>query len=405
MTVQTDVKTTTRTTFADQVAARGSAAAAGRPALYRKPRIGEAVVRYLLLACGLISVLTTVGIVVVLLNQSVPFFTTYGFSDSNHALLQPIDTATTLLTVSVEGRVVQVGDVVRIGEEFMRVTAVDGGLYTVERGVEGTSPADHPLNAPVYLGKRADMVTFLTTTIWQPQAGEFGLLPLLGATVVISLIAMVVAVPVGLGAAVYISEYASDRMRSTLKPILELLAGVPTVVFGYFALTAITPLLRAFFGIEVVGIYNMLSAGIVVGIMVIPTITSISEDAMSAVPRALREGSLALGATKLETIIRVLLPAALSGILAAFILGLSRAMGETMIVAIAAGAGPKFTANPFEAAETITGHIARISTGDLSFQSIDYNSIFALGLALFVLTLVLNLISQYVTARFREVYQ
>jgi phosphate transport system permease protein len=223
-----------------------------------------------------------------------------------------------------------------------------------------------------------------------------------------SLIAMLVAGPLGLGVAVYLSEYASTRVRATLKPILEVLAGVPTVVFGYFALTFVTPLLRALLNqgnTEVVGTYNMASAGLVMGIMIIPTISSISEDALSAVPRSLREASYGLGATRIETIFKVLLPAALSGITAAFILGISRAVGETMIVAIASGAGPNFTINPFAAAETMTGHIARISTGDVSFNSIDYNSLFAIGLTLFVITLVLNLISGAITRRFREVYQ
>jgi phosphate transport system permease protein len=204
---------------------------------------------------------------------------------------------------------------------------------------------------------------------------------------------------------VFLSEYASPRVHSTVKPILEILAGVPTVVYGYFALTFMTPVLRSIFGTSTVGVYNMASAGIVMGIMIVPTICSMSEDALSAVPRSLREGSYGLGATKLETVRHVLIPAALSGIMAAFILGIARAVGETMIVAIASGAGPNFTLNPFEAAETMTGHIARISTGDVSFGSIDYNSLFAIGLALFVITLVLNLISNAVRARFREVYQ
>ncbi|MEP7290208.1 MAG: phosphate ABC transporter permease subunit PstC [Chloroflexota bacterium] len=246
---------------------------------------------------------------------------------------------------------------------------------------------------------------FFTSTKWQPQAGEFGILPLLNSTMMTSLAAMVVALPLGLGAAIYLSEYAPARVRTTLKPILEILAGIPTVVYGYFALTFMTPLLRSLFGQDTVQIYNTASAGLVMGIMILPTISSISEDALSAVPRALREASYGLGATKFETIIKVVLPAALSGIIAAFLLGVSRAVGETMIVALAAGAGPNFTLNPFVAAETMTGHIARISGGDLSYNSVDYNSLFAIGLTLFVMTLVLNLISRAVTKRFREVYQ
>ena len=186
--------------------------------------------------------------------------------------------------------------------------------------------------------------------------------------------------PLGLGVAIYLSEYASERVRGVLKPILEVLAGIPTVVYGYFALTFMTPLLRMIFGDDIVQIYNTASAGIVIGILILPLVTSMSEDALSSVPRALREGAYALGATKLETAVRVIVPAAFSGIAAAFIVAISRAIGETMIVAIAAGAGSAFTFNPFEAAETMTGHIVRISSGDISYDSIDYNSLFAIGL-------------------------
>jgi phosphate transport system permease protein len=216
---------------------------------------------------------------------------------------------------------------------------------------------------------------------------------------------MLVALPLGLAAAIYLSEYASARARGILKPILEILAGVPTVVYGYFAITFMTPLLRTILGQDTVQIYNMASAGLVMGIMILPMVSSMSEDALSAVPRALRQGAYGLGATRLETALKVVVPGALSGIIAAFIIGISRAVGETMIVAIAAGAKPNFTFNPFEAAETMTGHIARISGGDLSYNSIDYNSIFVIGLALFVMTLTLNIISGYIVRRFREVYE
>jgi phosphate transport system permease protein len=215
---------------------------------------------------------------------------------------------------------------------------------------------------------------------------------------------MFVSLPLGLSAALYLSEYATPKARSTLKPILEILAGIPTVVYGYFALLFMTPLLQSIFG-DKVEVYNMASAGIVMGIMILPLISSMSEDALSAVPRSLREAAYAMGATKFETSLQVVLPAALSGIGAAFIIGISRAVGETMIVAIAAGAGPNFTFNPFQAAETMTGHIARISGGDLSYNSIDYNSLFAIALMLFLVTLVLNLISQWVVGRFRERYE
>jgi phosphate transport system permease protein len=249
------------------------------------------------------------------------------------------------------------------------------------------------------------IVEYLTTTSWIPQIGNFGVLPLIGATLITSVIAMLVALPLGLSAAIYLSEYASPRVRNIIKPILEVLAGVPTVVYGYFALTFMTPVLRAIFGQGRVDIFNMASAGIVMGVMITPLISSMSEDALSAVPRSLREGAYGLGATRFEVATRVMVPAALSGIAAAFIVGISRAVGETMIVAIAAGAGPNWTFNPFEAAETMTGHIARISGGDISYNSIDYNSLFAIGLTLFLMTLVLNILSQRIVRHFREVYE
>lgn len=248
------------------------------------------------------------------------------------------------------------------------------------------------------------IVDFFTTTVWQPTILKFGIWPLVTSTVITSLFAMLVAVPLGLAAAIYLSEYASPRARGILKPVLEVLAGVPTVVYGYFALTFMTPILRSIFGTDTVKVYNMASGGIVMGIMILPLICSMSEDALSAVPRALREAAYGMGATKLETAIQVVLPAALSGILAAFIIGVSRAFGETMIVAIAVGSGPAFTFNPFNSAETMTGHIVRISGGDLSYDSLDYNSIFAIGLMLFIITLGLNLLSRWLVGRFREVY-
>lgn len=249
------------------------------------------------------------------------------------------------------------------------------------------------------------LVEFFTDTVWQPQIGRFGILPLLNATLMVSGIAMLVALPLGLATAVYLSEYASPRARNIIKPVLEVLAGVPTVVYGYFALTFMTPLLRTIFGDDVVQIYNVASAGIVVGILIIPLVASLSEDALHAVPNSLREAAYGLGATRLETSLRVVVPAGLSGITAAFVVAISRAVGETMIVAVAAGAGPNFTFNPFNAAETMTGYMVRISGGDLSYDSVDYQSIFAVGLVVFAMTLVLNVFSQRIVRRFREVYE
>lgn len=250
-----------------------------------------------------------------------------------------------------------------------------------------------------------NLFDFLTGTAWQPHINQFGILPLATATLLTTVIAMLIAIPLGLTVAIYLSEYASQQSRKTIKPVLEVLAGIPTIVYGYFALTFITPILRDIFGKDVVEIYNTGSAGLVMGILILPLIASISEDALSAVPRSLREAAYGLGATKFEVVTKIVVPAALSGISAAIILGISRAIGETMIVAVAAGAGPNFTLNPFRGAETMTGHIVRISGGDLSYDSLDYNSIFAIALVLFVTTLVLNIISQRIVRRFREVYE
>ena len=256
-----------------------------------------------------------------------------------------------------------------------------------------------------FLDPEVTLKEFLTGTRWQPVIGQFGIWPLLSATLMTSTIAMLFAFPIGLMVAVYLSEYASEGVRSILKPILEVLAGIPTVVYGYFAVTFMTPLLKRIFGSDVVGVYNTASAGLVIGILILPLITSMTEDAMSAVPRSLREAAAALGSTKRETSLQVVVPAAISGIAAAFIVALSRAVGETMIVALAAGAGPKLTANPFEGAETLTGYIVRISGGDISYNSVDYNSIFALGLVLFLITLLLNTVSRRIVERYREVYE
>ncbi len=252
---------------------------------------------------------------------------------------------------------------------------------------------------------QVNILESLTTTKWQPHTGNFGIWPLVTSTLMTTVIAMLIAIPLGMSVAVYLSEYASPRVRNILKPILEVLAGIPTIVYGFFALTFMTPLLRDIFGKDVVQIYNTGSAGLVMGILILPLISSMTEDALSAVPRSLREAAYGMGATKLEVALQVVVPAALSGIAAAIIVGISRAIGETMIVAVAAGAGPNFTFNPFVGAETITGHIVRISGGDLSYDSIDYNSIFALGLLLFIITLTLNIISQAIVRRFREVYE
>lgn len=253
--------------------------------------------------------------------------------------------------------------------------------------------------------QQVSIVEFLTGTRWTPlfASKKFGVLPLVNGTILVAGGAMIVALPFGLLAAVYLSEYASVRVRAILKPFLEVLAGIPTVVYGYFALLFVTPILKSIF--PQTQSFNALSASIVMGFMILPTVASISEDALSAVPRSLREAAYALGATKAEVATQVVIPAALSGIAAAFILAVSRAIGETMIVAIAAGQQPKMTLNPLESIETMTAYIVQVSLGDTPHQSIAYQTIFAVGILLFLMTLVMNIISYFFTKRFREVYE
>lgn len=267
-----------------------------------------------------------------------------------------------------------------------------------------------------FADERVSVLDFLTTTAWQPQAGRFGIWPLVLGTLMISVIAMLVAAPLGLLSAIYLSEYASSRVRGFFKPILEVLVGVPTVVYGFFALTFMTPLLRSVFGANVVGFFNVASAGIVVGILILPLISSLAEDALSAVPDSLRQGAYALGASKLDVSLRVVLPAALSGIAAGFVVAMSRAVGETMVVTLAAGAAPRnftlgedslfgYILNPFQSAQAMTGYIAITASGDLSYNTVDYNSIFAVGFTLFFMTLGLNWLSRRFVQRFRQEYE
>ena len=250
------------------------------------------------------------------------------------------------------------------------------------------------------------LTEFLFTTTWTPLFAnpQYGVLPLIMGTMVITVIAIAIAIPLGLGSAIYLSEYAKPKARKVLKPTLEVLAGIPTVVFGFFALEFITELvLKPIF--PQIDIFNALSAGIVMGIMIIPTIASLSEDAMAAVPAGLRDGAYALGATKRQTALRVVVPAALSGIVAAFVLGISRAIGETMIVTIAAGLQPNMTLNPLEGMQTMTSYIAAAGAGDVATGSIEYKSIFAVGLLLFIITFVMNMFSIRLVRRYRQAYQ
>jgi phosphate transport system permease protein len=252
--------------------------------------------------------------------------------------------------------------------------------------------------------KTVSIVEFLTDTQWTPlfEDAHFGIMPLLSGTITTSFIALAFAIPVGTIAAIYLSEFASHKTRETVKPILELLAGVPTIAFGYFALLLVTPLLQMIF--PSLPSFNMLGPGIVIGIMVVPYIASISEDAMRSVPMSMREGSYAMGATRFQTAMRVVTPAATSGIVAAYILAISRAVGETMVVAIAAGQQPNLTFNPMEAAATITAYIVQVAMGDLPHGSIGYQSIFAAGLVLMLLTLFFNVMGHFTRKKFREIY-
>lgn len=247
-------------------------------------------------------------------------------------------------------------------------------------------------------------VEFLTGTEWTPlfASQQFGVLPLVTGTLLVSAIAMAVALPMGLLSAIYLSEYAPQRVRRVVKPVLEILAGVPTVVYGYFALLFVTPLLQRF--VPGLAGFNALSPGIVMGLMILPLVSSLSEDAMRAVPRGLREGAYALGATRMQTALTVVVPAALSGITAASILAVSRAIGETMIVAIAAGQQPRLTANPLVPIETMTAYIVQVSLGDTPQGTLEYRTIFAVGMLLFVMTFALNLASTWLRERFREEY-
>ena len=313
----------------DEPIGRQAAASGEYPHFRRSWRkfLPERIITFVLFLCGAVSVLTTVGIVTILLFEAVQFF----------------------------------------GE----VSVID----------------------------------FVTGTRWTPlfASKQFGVLALVAGTMLVAVGAMIVALPLGLLSAIYLSEYSPESIRRVVKPILEVLAGIPTVVYGFFALIFVTPLLRDIS--EGIAVFNSLSAAIVMGIMIMPMVSSLSEDAMRAVPRSLREGAYALGATKMEVSIGVVIPAALSGIVASFILAASRAIGETMIVTIAAGQNPNFTLNPLVPIETMTAFIVQVSLGDTPTGTLEYKTIFAVALSLFAITLLMNLLSQYFVYRFRETYE
>lgn len=250
--------------------------------------------------------------------------------------------------------------------------------------------------------KEVSIIEFLTGTQWTPlfDDAHFGVLPLVGGTLLIVVFAALISIPIGLGAAVYLSEYAPSKVRKILKPILEILAGIPSIVYGYFAVTVITPILKQIF--PDISVFNALSAGIAVGIMTIPMVSSLSEDAMMAVPDSLRQGAYGLGSTKFEVATKIVIPASISSIAASFILAISRAIGETMIVAMAAGSTPKLTLNPLESIQTMTGFIAQVSMGDVPYGSTAHKTLYAVGTLLFLITLVLNIISKKIVKKYRR---
>ncbi|WP_332689924.1 phosphate ABC transporter permease subunit PstC [Halalkalibacter lacteus] len=260
------------------------------------------------------------------------------------------------------------------------------------------------LTETVEFFSRVPLIDFFTGTVLKPlsQNPEFGVLPLLTGTIISSFIAMFVAIPIGLMTAIYLSEYASDKVRRLLKPMLEILAGIPTIVYGFFAFTFVTPILRELIpGLQAT---NILSPGIVMGIMIIPMVASLSEDAMSSVPNSMREGALALGSTKLEVTGKVIIPAAMSGIVASFVLGISRAIGETMIVTIASGSSKNFTFDITQSMQTMTAYIVEVTGGDAPAGSTIYYSLYAVAITLFIFTFIMNLLARYISRRFREEY-
>ncbi|AGB37210.1 phosphate ABC transporter permease subunit PstC [Natronococcus occultus] len=319
--------------------------------------LGDRVARYAFFACALVTVLTTVAIILVLVNGAVGFFR-----------------EETLVDV--------------LGSAFA-ADSIGGVLDALRDG----------------LAAQVTLVEFLTGTDWSPliEPTSYGVLPLVWGTLVVTVGAAIIAVPVGTLTAIYLSEYADERVRRTLKPILEILAGIPTIVYGFFALSFITPIIQSIF--PQTGTFNAASAAIVVGVMIIPMVSSLSEDAMSSVPDSLRNAAFGLGATRFEVSTQVVVPASLSGILAAYVLALSRAIGETMAVAIAMGMYPQISANLLEEMQTMTSYMVQVGISDVSVGSVQYQSLFAVGLLLFAMTFAMNVFSMWIRSRYREEYQ
>jgi len=378
-----------------------------RLALRKRRRPHETVIHGLLLLCGAVSILTTLGIAFGLVQESLSFFTRELWEDANKRLVVEVNAQAGTLQLSSGGLDLEPGAVIRIDDEKMRIVQIQDEELTVERGFQGTEAATHQAGTGLFVSDRVSLIEFFTGTKWNPQIGQFGIWPLVTATLMTSAFAMIVALPLGLCAAIYLSEYASPRARSILKPVLEILSGIPTVVYGYFAALTVSPFIRdigSAVGMDVSS-ESALGAGLVMGIMIIPFVSSLSDDVINAVPQALRDGSYGLGATKSETIRQVVLPAALPGIVGGVLLAASRAIGETMIVVMAAGLAANLTANPFEAVTTVTVQIVTLLVGDQEFDSAKTLSAFALGLMLFLTTLVLNVVALKVVRRYREHYE
>ena len=413
----------------------------------------ERIVKWVLFLLATVSVLTTVGIVSVLLFEGIQFFTSDFYQEKRSELqvtseaagLAGSESAPTTMAAGIIPRVhvrstaegliyvswdeptfglaptsydvsilpslgLDLTDCVNISGERTSCIISNAGLgrsYKVSvAAIAGAGKGVALETESFQVPEKVEWHRYFTDTKWRTLLvpRSYGIWPLLVGTMMIAVLAMLVAVPLGLLSAIFLSEYAHPRLRAITKPILEVLAGVPTVVYGFFALFFITPLLRGIS--DEVGIFNALSAAIVMGVMIIPMVSSLSEDAMRAVPNALREGAYALGATRVEVATKVVVPAALSGIVAAFILGMSRAVGETMIVFIAAGQNEKLTFNPLDPVNTMTGFMATTNFSDNAIPGTgQFQALFAVGITLFVITLLMNLLSQFVVAKFREVYE
>jgi len=347
----------------------------------RARRIWEWAIETSLLCCGILSIVVTVAIAYVTLEGSYEFFRDQEWHREHQVQQQR-------------------------GVAFLMIDPAAGMSGLPVAGIPWGNVYLHTLNdLPALEREKVSVAYFFAGSEWSAgfRGARYGILPLLAGTLMVAVIAALIALPIGLATAIYLSEYAAPKLRSAVKPALELLAGIPTVVYGYFAVATVTPFLQSFIpGIEQ---SNQLSGGIVVGIMIIPTVASLSEDALRAVPQALRDGSYALGANQFETSVRVVVPAALSGIIASFILGVSRAIGETMAVSLACGGLAKLTLDPREGIATMTSFIATIAKGDVEHHSTDFNSLFAVGGALFFMTLGMNICAQWILRRYRQVYQ